>query len=260
MSKEYSLPPVGLFKAPGTGIVLSSLTAPLSATPSLPSGPPPHAVFPTGSRTAVTTTAKAVDKNCGVSNPPSQVVNLKFFDVDIDFLPSEPPHVAQRYHPLLMGIVLEVVLLFPKWPGTTNFVGRPFGRGNTSAFTPLSRQCGAMRGVYHRAGPPGPAGACHRAGQRPDPVGRPDGRLRPDPVAYCALLQAQTKWAANGAETPGLTACGESCRRRGRAASSAGDPKETSDQSGAIHSIPASIRLALPLHRDLPPSVRVAPE
>jgi len=25
---------------------------------------------------------------------------------------------------------------------------------------------------------PGPAGACHRAGQRPDPVGRPDGRLR----------------------------------------------------------------------------------
>ena len=32
-----------------------------------------------------------------------------------------------------------------------------------------------MRGVYHRAGPPGPAS------------GRPDGKLRPDPVAYCAL-------------------------------------------------------------------------
>ena len=32
-----------------------------------------------------------------------------------------------------------------------------------------------MRGVYHRAGPTGPAS------------GRPDGRLRPDPVAYCAL-------------------------------------------------------------------------
>src|SRR5258708_39106331 len=26
--------------------------------------------------------------------------------------------------------------------------------------------------------PPGPAGACHRAGQRPDPVGRPDEKLR----------------------------------------------------------------------------------
>src|SRR5258708_7759441 len=26
--------------------------------------------------------------------------------------------------------------------------------------------------------PPGPAGACHRAGQRPDPVGRPDDKLR----------------------------------------------------------------------------------
>jgi len=32
-----------------------------------------------------------------------------------------------------------------------------------------------MRGVYHRAGPPGPAS------------GWPDGRLRPAPVAYCAL-------------------------------------------------------------------------
>src|SRR6266853_1217293 len=61
MSKEYSLPPVGLFKAPGTGIVLSSLTAPLSATPSLSPLSSPHAaLFPTGSRTAVTTTAKDV--------------------------------------------------------------------------------------------------------------------------------------------------------------------------------------------------------
>src|SRR5882757_9028469 len=139
MSKEYSLPPVGLFKAPGTGIVLSSLTAPLSATPSLPSGPPPHAVFPTGSRTAVTTTAKAVDKNCGVSNPPSQVVNFKFFDVDIDFLPSEPPHVAQRHHPLVTGIVLQVVycsrsgheqqtLLAALWPG-----GKDIGLHTASA-------------------------------------------------------------------------------------------------------------------------------
>src|SRR5262245_17912371 len=38
----------------------------------------------------------------------------------------------------------------------------------------FSHRNGAMRGVYHRAGPPGPAS------------GRPDGRLRPDPVAYCA--------------------------------------------------------------------------
>src|SRR5260370_19437293 len=112
MSKEYRLPPVGLFKVLGTGIVMSSLTAPLSAFLSLSplSSSSPHAaLFPTGSRTAVTTTAKAVDKNCGASNPPSQVVNFKFFDVDIDFLPSEPPHVAQRHHPLLTGIVLEVV-------------------------------------------------------------------------------------------------------------------------------------------------------
>src|SRR6266436_6920365 len=29
-----------------------------------------------------------------------------------------------------------------------------------------------------RTEPPGPAGACHRAGQRPDPVGRPDYKLR----------------------------------------------------------------------------------
>jgi hypothetical protein len=28
-----------------------------------------------------------------------------------------------------------------------------------------------------RMEPPGPGGACHRAGQRPDPVGRPDDKL-----------------------------------------------------------------------------------
>src|ERR1700731_2506826 len=34
--------------------------------------------------------------------------------------------------------------------------------------------------MQHHSGapPPGPVGACHRAGQRPDPVGRPDDRLR----------------------------------------------------------------------------------
>src|SRR6266852_1469419 len=97
MSKEYSLPPVGLFKAPGTGIVLSSLTAPLSAFPSLSPLSSPRAVFlPTGSRTAVTATARAVDNNRGASNPLGQVINFKFFDVDIDLLLFEPPDVAQR--------------------------------------------------------------------------------------------------------------------------------------------------------------------
>src|SRR5882672_3756665 len=33
-------------------------------------------------------------------------------------------------------------------------------------------------GFVARMEPPGPAGACHRAGQRPDPVGRPDDKLR----------------------------------------------------------------------------------
>src|SRR5260370_20870223 len=32
--------------------------------------------------------------------------------------------------------------------------------------------------VVGRNKPPGPALACHRAGQRPDPVGRPDDKLR----------------------------------------------------------------------------------
>jgi hypothetical protein len=35
---------------------------------------------------AATTAAKAVDNNRGASDPPSRVVTLKFFDVDIDFL------------------------------------------------------------------------------------------------------------------------------------------------------------------------------
>src|SRR5229473_1515195 len=34
------------------------------------------------------------------------------------------------------------------------------------------------RSAVARMEPPGPAGACHRAGQRPDPVGRPDDKLR----------------------------------------------------------------------------------
>jgi hypothetical protein len=50
-----------------------------------------------------------------------------------------------------------------------------FGKEPLRTVTRLSHRNGAMRGVYHRAGPPDPAS------------GRPDGRLRPDPVAYCAL-------------------------------------------------------------------------
>jgi hypothetical protein len=37
----------------------------------------------------------------------------------------EPPHVAQRYHPLLKGIALEVKVIAPQRNITTNFVGRP---------------------------------------------------------------------------------------------------------------------------------------
>ncbi len=36
--------------------------------------------------------------------------------------------------------------------------------------------------VEGRNKPPGPAGACHRAGPPGPAFGRPDGRLRPDPV------------------------------------------------------------------------------
>src|SRR5882757_2856932 len=61
MSKEYS-PPVVLSAFTGTGIVLSSLTAPLSAFPSLPPEPPPQAAFPTGSRTTTAATAKVADR------------------------------------------------------------------------------------------------------------------------------------------------------------------------------------------------------
>jgi len=41
--------------------------------------------------------------------------------------------------------------------------------------SPLWPVVPGFRGVYHRAGPPGPAS------------GRPDGRLRPDPVAQSGL-------------------------------------------------------------------------
>jgi hypothetical protein len=37
----------------------------------------------------------------------------------------EPPHVAQRYHPLLKGIALEVKVIALQRNITTNFVGRP---------------------------------------------------------------------------------------------------------------------------------------
>jgi hypothetical protein len=35
--------------------------------------------------------------------------------------------------------------------------------------------------AFHGEADGGFRGACHRAGQRPDPVGRPDGKLWPDP-------------------------------------------------------------------------------
>jgi len=48
--------------------------------------------------------------------------------------------------------------------------------------------------------PPGPAGACHRAGQRPDPVGRPDDKLseiRGRPIPDYAALHRGYKAATS---------------------------------------------------------------
>src|SRR5215468_336412 len=56
ISKEYIAPAVLLLGVTGTGAVPSSLTAPLSAFPSLFA---PQAVFPTGSRTAATAATRA---------------------------------------------------------------------------------------------------------------------------------------------------------------------------------------------------------
>src|SRR5229473_4244003 len=50
-------------------------------------------------------------------------------------------------------------------------IGRPFLECERG------KSCGGSQTVA-RMEPPGPAGACHRAGQRPDPVGRPDDKLR----------------------------------------------------------------------------------
>src|SRR5258708_13606688 len=55
--------------------------------------------------------------------------------------------------------------------------------------------------------PPGPAGACHRAGRRPDPVGRPDNklsvirdRLTPDYAALHPGYGPEPRSAINTAE------------------------------------------------------------
>jgi hypothetical protein len=55
----------------------------------------------------------------------------------------------------------------PRPPGQA----RPCLRRNYSRFRSYGNVVGWAK-------PTGPAGACHRAGQRPDPLGRPDDRLR----------------------------------------------------------------------------------
>src|SRR5882672_3263226 len=56
------------------------------------------------------------------------------------------------------------------------------GEGGTMGFIAEMLAAGCSRGLVARMEPPGPAGACHRAGPPGLASGRPDGRLRPDPV------------------------------------------------------------------------------
>src|SRR5258705_9084018 len=69
----------------------------------------------------------------------------------------------------------------------------------TAFAVPQSGSALPSRQPVGRNKPPGPAGACHRAGQRPDPVGRPDDKLRKirgsvlqrgSAVPHCASLHA----------------------------------------------------------------------
>src|SRR5258708_38455761 len=56
--------------------------------------------------------------------------------------------------------------------------------------------------------PPGPAGACPRAGPTGPAFGRPDGRLRPDPVGRpdAKLREIRDAAGRDGAVGPGLRA------------------------------------------------------
>src|SRR5467141_1948879 len=51
----------------------------------------------------------------------------------------------------------------------------------------------SYRSAVGWAKPTGPAGACHRAGQRPDPLGRPDDRLRVPTKGRGLVGTARTK-------------------------------------------------------------------
>src|SRR5260370_28416577 len=64
------------------------------------------------------------------------------------------------------------------------------------------------RGVG-RAKPRGPEGACHRAGKGPDPVGRPDGRLRVPTAAEPRWARRDERAFADPTPTPPQQAGGE---------------------------------------------------
>jgi hypothetical protein len=87
--------------------------------------------------------------------------------------------------------------------------------------------------------PPGPAGACHRAGQRPDPLGRPDDKLRvirapenerritPEPAIGPRF--APTRWA-----NPHCVHAGECGRERKTRSALMGMPTQRRNRACAI--------------------------
>src|SRR5262249_5577621 len=75
------------------------------------------------------------------------------------------------------------------------------------------------------AEPPRPAGACHRTGHKPDPLGRPDGRLR------VPTLSSFT-WALR-------------------------DPSRSPQERAFAHSPVSATHRDLPRHRHLPRSIRM---
>src|SRR4051812_30170011 len=59
----------------------------------------------------------------------------------------------------------------------------------------LSPTVPAKQNALGWAKPTGPAGACHRAGQRPDPLGRPDDKLRV-PTRTSRIIGVLWRWWA----------------------------------------------------------------
>jgi len=90
-------------------------------------------------------------------------------------------------------------------------------------------ECSTKRvGPFQSVGwaePPRPAGACHRTGHKPDPLGRPDGRLR------VPTLSSFT-WALR-------------------------DPSRSPQERAFAHSPVSATHRDLPRHRHLPRSIRM---